>query len=544
MREHILSENDPGGTAGRKLLSICMAGRNDDYGGNFRYRIETALNHMAKNAGELNLLGLMEVVVCDWNSEQKLGEAIKLSPEARQIVHFVYVPPGIAEHLNPVNTCFNNALSVNAVLRRAEGNFIMYMPGDILFSRASLKNLTDLLQRKTKAPIDIDRTLMQIHRKFIPWQFLAREPDIDAIDDFLFHNSWSFRIDSCGVGLNAGMGAFIMSRSLFHECRGIDERLSKWGWSDVELGLRITQRYPSAILSYLGINCFEMDIKDEAREQNIQEINPQIIGKTLEANTADWGMANRELEIYVPTNGCIPKKSGNLSGITKAELFTNMQHSPVRSMIVRHFGEQILSSNVWPSIFMLAWYTHSFKPQTFLDCSFLTVYPSIIVPFIYPCTTFIRMDCYEDKYLEHGLVPLIKFLAGEMGEIGFKGTLHIISGDINTSLERLIESVRLYKQYDLFHFLPDLFPNTYISKLEYILPYIADSGAIILTTKESFYLDEINKWLNSHKDLLFVKSLKHRIGIIIKNKACDPTRSTNSGFEEHTEESYLDMILR
>ena len=540
MREPVSKEDGHGRTAGRKLLSICIAGRNDDYGGNFRYRIETALNHMAKNAAELDLLGLMEVVVCDWNSEQKLGDAIKLSPEARQIVHFVYVPPEIAEPLNPVNTCFNNSLSVNAAIRRAEGNFIMCMPADILFSRASMKNLTDLLQHKTKAPIDIDRTLMQIHRKFIPWQFLAREPDIDAIDDFLFHNSWKFRIEIFDSGLNSGMGAFVMRRRLFHECRGIDEGLGKWGWSDIELGLRINQRYPSAILSHLGIYCYEMDIKKETRVQTIQEKNPQTVSKTLETNTADWGMADRELEIYVPTDRCLPQSAGTRKGITKAELFRDMKYSPVKSLIVGSFGEEAVNSNAWPSMFLLAWYTHSFKPQTFVDYLILAGFPSLVVPFIYPCITYIGIDCCYNESSGARINSVIQFLDNTLG---FKGRFHFLSGDINSSFNRLSETVKLYEKYDLIHFLPDLFPDTYINELEYMIQYIPDHGAIILTTNELNYLHEIKNWLTNRNEFLVINSPKNRVGIIIRDVAWDPTRCRNSCFEEDTEAAYFDSIL-
>ena len=479
MQESVSAENAPYAITRSKLLSICLVGRNDNYGGNFRYRLETALNHLAKNAAELNLLSLMEVIVTDWNSEQKLGNALMLSPEARQLIRFIYVPPEIAKPLNPANKSFNIDLACNVAMRRAAGRFVMCMGGDVLLSQASLKNLMDLLQGKMKAPIDIDKSLLLLHRKFIPWQLVANEPSIEALDDFLFHNSWKFRTEIYDSGLNSGMGAFLMNRRILHECRGVNEGLGKWGWSDIELSLRINQKYPSVVLTHLGIYSYELDIKTETRTQLIQESNPQVASKSFESNTPAWGMANTELEVYVPAERCLPEPAKNGEGTTKAELFRNMLHSPVKSLIVKSFGEEILDNPVWPSMFMLAWYTHAFKPKTFVDYSFLSGFPSIAVPFINPCITCIGIDGLESPSSGKSLVSMIGFLCNQLG---FQGRIHILSGDINSSFKRLSESAKLYDKYDLIHFIPDIFPHTYVSQLEHMLLYTSKSGAIIITT--------------------------------------------------------------
>ena len=540
-QKHASTASESGGDSTRKLLSICMVGRNDDYGGNFRYRLGTALNHMAKNIGELNLFGLIEVVVTDWNSEHKLGDALTLSPEARQLVRFVYVPPEIAKPLNRADKDFNINLACNVAMRRAEGRFIMCMGGDILFSQASLKNLMDLLQGKTKAPIDIDRSLLLIHRKFIPWQFVANEPGIEALDDFLFYNSWKFRIEIFDSGLNSGMGAFLMNRRILHECRGVDEGLGKWGWSDIELGLRINQRYPSAVLTHLGIYSYELDVKTESRTQNSQDSNPQVISKSFESNTPDWGMANIELEIYVPAERCSPETAKDGKRITKAELFRDMLHSPVKLLMVESLGEEIQNNPAWPSMFMLAWYTHVFKPQTFVDYSFLSGYPSIVVPLINPCITCIGIDGLENPSSAKNLVPMIGLLCGRLG---FQGRIHVLSGDINSSFKRLSESAKLYDKYDLIHFVPDLFPDTYISQLEHMIRYTSEGGALIITASRPDYLQEISNYLNHRfKECLFIKSNTHRVGIIIRyEEECRVTDRTSS-FDEYTEGTLMESIL-
>ena len=50
-----------------KLLTVAVTGRNDDYMGNFKYRLTTCLNYLARNLRDLGRLDEVEVLVTDWN---------------------------------------------------------------------------------------------------------------------------------------------------------------------------------------------------------------------------------------------------------------------------------------------------------------------------------------------------------------------------------------------------------------------------------------------------------------------------------------------
>ena len=52
-----------------KLLSMVVMGRNDDYMGNFKYRLSTCINYVARNLKKLGRLDHVELMVTDWNSE-------------------------------------------------------------------------------------------------------------------------------------------------------------------------------------------------------------------------------------------------------------------------------------------------------------------------------------------------------------------------------------------------------------------------------------------------------------------------------------------
>ena len=217
-----------------------------------------------------------------------------------------------------------------------------------------------------------------------------------------------------------------------------------------------------------------------------------------------------------------------------------MLHSPVKSLIVQSLGEGIMNDPTWPSMFMLAWYTHTFKPQTFVDYSFLYEIPSIAVPLIYPCITYIGIDEFENQSLVASLYSMITLLY----KVGFQGRLHILSGEINSSFERLSESAKLYDKYDLIHFAPELFPDTYINQLEHMIRYTSKGGAIVITVRRPDYLQQISSWLSDQcNECLFIKSVEGGACMLIRDEGRDTSRDRNSGFDEYTEQSYLELIL-
>jgi len=60
------------------LLSIIISTRNDSYGGNSVWRLETALNFFAKNAKDLDILHQVEIIVADWGSQSPIRKELKL----------------------------------------------------------------------------------------------------------------------------------------------------------------------------------------------------------------------------------------------------------------------------------------------------------------------------------------------------------------------------------------------------------------------------------------------------------------------------------
>ena len=78
------------------ILSICLIGRNDDYGKDFKRRLRQSMDFLAYSAEKAGVLDKIEVLLTDWNSDTPLVEAVTFSPAAAKMIKFIEVPPSVA----------------------------------------------------------------------------------------------------------------------------------------------------------------------------------------------------------------------------------------------------------------------------------------------------------------------------------------------------------------------------------------------------------------------------------------------------------------
>jgi len=134
------------------MITIVLAGRNDDYGGNFRERLFRTTLH---NSSLLSERGVdYEYLFAEWNPlpDRPLvsEEFVRRIPNSSAII----IPPGMHQSysLNS-NMPFHEMAAKNAALRRAKGERVIVTNADILFSeqladRIAAANLrTDTLYR-------------------------------------------------------------------------------------------------------------------------------------------------------------------------------------------------------------------------------------------------------------------------------------------------------------------------------------------------------------------------------------------------------------
>lgn len=286
--------------AGQPLLSIVIVGRNDDYLGNYRYRLQTSLNHLAKNLRSLGRLKDVEIVFVDWNSQGKtLADEVELTAEAASLLRFILVPPAAAMRRNS-QVSFFTTCAVNVGVRRAKGEFIMLADSDSMMPLPSLDALLKVLDGTRATVGSRDKLIFPIPRHQIPGAIGARKLNVAAWDIVLQRIFSARRKElpsaDCLGGFSAGQ---LMHRDLWFEFGGYNENLDRaWGWSDNELMFRVSRTYNWMDLGYFGVVAFHIEhhaSTGNAHQRDPNSINAMLLTFEPHPNGPDWGMRDETL---------------------------------------------------------------------------------------------------------------------------------------------------------------------------------------------------------------------------------------------------------
>lgn len=125
-------------------LSIVVAARNDNYGGNFLQRMQLFVDNLLFQAERCALSG--ELVVVEWNppvDRARLSQVLRWHQSHQTMtVRIIEVPPAIHQSLpNAARIGLFDCFAKNVGIRRARGEFILATNPDILFSNALIAYL-------------------------------------------------------------------------------------------------------------------------------------------------------------------------------------------------------------------------------------------------------------------------------------------------------------------------------------------------------------------------------------------------------------------
>ncbi|MCX5999863.1 MAG: hypothetical protein NTU41_09835, partial [Chloroflexi bacterium] len=372
--EHGLDVSNNGG---QKLLSVVVSGRNDEYMGNFKYRITTCLNYLARHLADLGHLDDVEVLVTDWGSTVPLAKVLPLSPEAGHMCRFVYVPPSITGIVRPDGD-FAPYWAANVGLRRGKGEFLLLSDADCLFPRRSLQTLLDMLDGKLVLPFDVNRTFFYFCRHQVPWEIVQRRPTLEEWDRYLLFKAGSLPADQGLPGLGIAGSGQMMHRSMWYECRGYDQRLIGQAYGDAELTLRVTQCYPWMDLSGVGISAFHMMHWPHNRQGPYRNavINPRIVSPAMQVNDENWGLGNHQLDVQAAESIIAsPQTTESLEaanpiepwGQTKNELVSELGSHSVREHVQRSFHARGSDPAESESLCALSWYSLYHYPRVYME---------------------------------------------------------------------------------------------------------------------------------------------------------------------------------
>lgn len=276
------------------LLSILIIGKNDNYGqdanghGGVNKRLELSLNKTINNLNKLNVNNI-EVVLCDWGSENKIID--NLLHDKYTNLKSVYVPSDICLKYNKY---FSISHAYNTAYRHSRGKYVIFWDSDCFIDYDSFVQLYNFVTEIDNQ--NITNIFWWCSRKHIPRQGYVNFNKFEEVDEFIQKNpsliNWE-QIDTrnfwgCAIAL-------LLPRNIAEESSCWYEKLPNWGWQDIELHNRLISKYRCDVdLSQYGVSMYHLnhhDVNDRKEE------NPRYNSKNFYANDENWGLKNEILEI-------------------------------------------------------------------------------------------------------------------------------------------------------------------------------------------------------------------------------------------------------
>lgn len=500
------------------LLSIVLCGRNDNYLGDFKYRITTSINYLCRNAEKIGRLKDIEVIVVDWNSETPLSAALYLVPEALETIKFIIVPPDIAKKYLTNRQVFNVGCAINVGIRRANGTYIMPMTADTLITSTSLQNLLLLLEEKLDPVFDPKKTMLNIGRKEVPWQIVKRKPNLKEWDRYLQLHCRKLLYEKTWHGISGGYGAILMHKLLWHQCQGFLEHFGWYGWIDADIGLRINQLYPYIDLICFGIFVFDMQGRQREKIEK-QSIRHRILPKNIDSNQEDWGLRTNIFEV---TKGepCkintdhVNKNSINL--VLSRNRIINELKSTIVPRNLRGIDGTIPKGNDWACLFPLIWFSSKFSPSKYLEIGTTKGCTIFVVSSLIETIEIYMMNV--DDFAEMG-THFLSSINNIFISVGYRGYNHFIIGDKHTGLIRLNQAFIGPMSFDLILFRVDLFKDKAPEYLREIMEFLEYNGGLIVTGHDKKLFNNVLEFIQKEfSKYICIICKTYNTAFILKNK--------------------------
>ncbi len=508
-----------------KELTFVFSARNDNYMGNFLYRLTSAINFLARNLEIIGRLDQVEFLVADWNSDVPLQQAVSLSPAAASVTQFIRILPAMAKTVLPPDQIFHAAISFNSVIRRGTGKYVMMLDSDALLPCHSLRALFDLLEGRSGLPADPATTYFVADRRHVPWEMVQSEPTLEGWNDYLTTHGGELPVDPGMPGLGICQGGWLAHRDIWHECRGYDESLAYWGWIDAELALRITQKHPWVQMSGVGVQIFHMEHWPRNRRGSHHKANPTVVSQSYAVNNVNWGLGDKPLQVFPAGPLSVPKAPAAGQPVNSRTLLAELKnHARERSVrdLIRQVTKTYRGLRIERTAFeLIAGCCRRRCPAVYVEygASIGRCTTSIVADFN-PSVDVYAIDDWLEKRERAGSPACFSTALNRMN---FRGYARYLAGDVHTALPRLGQSGFGPLNVDLAMFRERLFADGALEALEDLLSCLAPQGAVVcVSEKRDFWprLEELAR--RNHPHLIFLQA-DRRTALIISNQTPVPS---------------------
>lgn len=303
---------------GNKVLSIVIAARNDNYGGDFLYRFKTAMQMTIDGITSSGYVDDVEIVIVDWGSEIPLHTVV---PSDGNLIRYIMVPSSVAQFYNQDST-FAVAMAINIGVRRCYGEYIAIEGADVIHSADFFKRLMPLIKGSGKyLNQNLSRCFCAIPLKHVPIEFLKSSPTVRDIDGYLHDNGEKLPFQEIMPFLFGAAGSLLMSRDMWYSMRGLDQRLIYWGWSDIDLALRARLKFTSISFGTdSGIYVYHLEHHTRPKDPLLDQISPEYFNP-FTVNDYNWGAGDTVFdEVPQRKHDALPNIAGSIE-ISKEYLF-------------------------------------------------------------------------------------------------------------------------------------------------------------------------------------------------------------------------------
>jgi hypothetical protein len=412
----------------------------------------------------------------------------------------------------------------------------MSLSGDGLFGQYSLNQLFSILKGGCTIPYDLHKTLFLIAQKRLPEEMLVNFDSFESIESYIVLNGPYVRMHGVNHGFTNG-SFILLHRDIFFDMQGFDESLGGWGFSDVDIGLRINRLYPVIQLSDMGILVYVLHQSNEARTGLPKNRNENILHDAFSINGTQWGLGGHEFEIQkvktIKQDKAIGEKSWDNDLVSPDRLKLNA--------IVEHFDDirniyglvKVLNhrricefEGNHAYVYPLVWYLQTRSVKRFMEIGNINSVVPLILTNYSAFTEIYLLDDVSQKEPENTLNTLWSNLRS-IDAYRHQANVRLAFGDIENVFGRFISTVgdKIYFDIVIIHL--DMLKN--VKTIEEISSHLSKGGMMILAGKSYDDLEKINRHLTENKpEFSLITYKKGCIAIYLKQVAIERDISDES----------------
>lgn len=506
----------------RPLISFCTFGRDDDYVADFRYRLTTSVNYMARTLAELGRLADVEFVIVDWGSNPPMQRTLPLSKEAAGISRFVYVSQEVTDGVTGRPGTFHTAVAQNVAMRRALGEFVCVMPADTFLTSSSLERLLRLVAAPGGVGFDASKVYWQIPRIEAPWGLVKRGPDLSEWELEITRSmaGWVAGDEMPNLCTGGGAGMLLVSRGIVDECGGANESMGGWGGQDMVQLDRYGASYGYCDTFGLGILSVHMAHPPSSKSGKERPRGRKLIlplGDTTQHTSegGTWGLGgiplseSRALPMDAASGGCNGGCEAMCSPSPERELATRLASAENRNSVKRiaerylridrkakRVRLRVLRSQLQGAsgllaehdlIAVVAAWCHLSPPKCLCEIGPPRLVAGVATQFSPACAVFLLHEQLGEFVLPDSWVGWVRCLR----KGGNKGYLRSVNGPLTTSVSRARQQEFGLRESDLVVVHVDALGGSLQAVMKDVADTMVPGGCAILHTETPGLGDEL-----------------------------------------------------